>query len=149
VFSNVSRAQLSQIREILEQLDQGPIHYADDNRRHAHRLKIRGKMDAIILSAPGLPWVKIFSRNLSTSGIGFIARRPFNRGERVAISFELPAQAPKLVLSRTTFSRYVGGGVHEMGAEFVECITDTKGPDRIPEHWVYEAPSAKAVHAKG
>jgi hypothetical protein len=143
VFSNVSNDQLTQIQDILQQLDRAPVTNADANRRRAERLKIRSEMAVIVLAATGLPSIKIFSRNLSKSGIGFISRRPFNKEERVAVSFELPGQPAKLVLARTTFSRYVRGGVYEMGAEFIECITDTKGADRIPAHWLPSAAHPK------
>ncbi len=104
-------------------------------------------MAVIVLSDRGLPSVKIFSRNLSKSGIGFICRRPFNKEERIAVSFEMPGQPAKLVLARTTFSRYVRGGVYEMGAEFIECVTDSNAEDRIPTHWLNAALQARLILA--
>jgi hypothetical protein len=143
VFANATNDQLSQIQDILQQLDRAPVTNGDANRRRADRLKIRSEMVVTVLSATGLPSVKIFSRNLSKSGIGFISKRPFNKGENVAVSFEMPNQPAKLVLARTTFSRYVRAGVYEMGAEFLECIADTKGVDRIPPHWLPSATHPK------
>ena len=57
---------------------------------------IRASMSALILSETGDSTLKIFSRNISTSGIGFVSRRLCKTGERMALSFELPGRPRKL-----------------------------------------------------
>lgn len=136
MFSSTTSEQLQQLQEIVEQLDRGIRTPATGNRHSAPRMNIRSDMSLILLGSTGLPSLTVYSRNVSRSGIAFISRRPFAVGERVAITFGLPGQPHKLVLMVTTFSRYVRSGVHEVGGHFLEAVPDTKGRDRIPEHWL-------------
>lgn len=140
MFANISNEQLVQIQEILARLDRGPLQSLSTNRRRAQRINLRTAMMAIVFHTTGPQEVKIFTRNISTSGVGFISRRPFKPEERVVIPFEVPGQTGKLVLAKLTFARYIPGGVYDAGAEFIECIPDPGGPDRIPEHWISGAP---------
>lgn len=139
MFANATTEQITQLKDIIEQLDRG-ARPTESNRRESPRIKIRSALDAVLLSMTGQPSLTVYSRNLSRSGIAFLSRRPFTVGERLAIPFNIPGKPYKLVLTTTTFSRYVRSGMYEVGARFLECIPDTRGRDRIPPHWLPAAP---------
>lgn len=136
MFGTASSEQLVQIKEIIAQLDHLAAARKVDNRRRADRVAIRSAMSAILLSEMSTTEVKIYSRNLSTSGIGFVSRRPFKTAERVAIPFEVNGNPGKLVLAKISFCRYIRAGMYTVGAEFIEAIADNHGRNRIPEHWM-------------
>jgi hypothetical protein len=128
--------QLEHIHQILQQLDAqspGP----DANRRRAKRITIRMALEVHLLSNHNRPTSQIYTRNVSTSGIGFVTRRVFKPKEFLAFSFRIANHAPKLVLARVTFCRYVKGALHESGAEFIESTVENPHlEDKIPPNWV-------------
>jgi len=143
VLTSAKSDQIAQITAILAQLDNTPVSAGAVNRRRATRIKMRTMMSAVLLGADARPSVRIFTRNLSTSGIGFVSRRPFKEGERIALSFHIPRQSPKLVLTNITFVRYLRAGLYEVGAEFLECIEGTSSLAAIPPHWIPPMPARR------
>jgi hypothetical protein len=132
-----SQEQLDKIAEIVSGLDAHLLAAGAENRRRQPRIAMRTKMSLILLSGLAPSSVEIFTRNISSSGIGFVCRRMFRAGERVVVPLRIPRIPPKMVLARVTFSRYIGGGYHEMGAEFQECANDARGGKwNIPNHWL-------------
>lgn len=128
--------QMNQIHAILESLDRG-IKEAADNRRAAPRINVRlGLMATPLVPGPTPASMRVYTRNLSRSGVAFVSRKLFKRGERVALSFKLQGQPAKLVLAEVTFCRYVRNALYEAGAQFVESIADSGCEDRIPGHWM-------------
>ena len=103
-MSNVaSHEQMAQVEEILHSLDRLNV-AADDNRRAAPRITVRLSLTVILLvGTPPGGTMRIFTRNVSRSGVGFISRRPFKPQERIAIAFDVANQESKLVLARITF----------------------------------------------
>lgn len=140
-----SSEHLAQIKEILRQLDAAPGAKDVQNRRRAKRLKICVEIEGFILGATTDASIRVFTRNISTSGLAFVCRRPFKSGERVAFSFHVPGQTPKLVLAKVSFVRYIRSGIYEMGAEFLESINDANDMHRIPHHWHAAAKSREIV----
>ncbi len=139
----VTAEQLSQVREILAQLDRLPTS-PEANRRIHNRVNVRLPLDVYVIQANSRPTLQIFSRNLTTSGIGCISRRLFKKGDLLAIEFHISGPVPKLVLSRITFCRYLRAGLYEAGAEFLEAVTPSAYlVDRIPPHWVQMATMQK------
>src|ERR1700743_1092763 len=90
--------QLAHFTTIVDKLDQHPVSTDEIRLRRAARINIRTPVDAVLLSIENLPTIKIFSRNLSTSGIGFVSRRLFKPRERFVLVFPVPDELPKLVL---------------------------------------------------
>jgi hypothetical protein len=146
VIANVSAEQLAQLQDIIKQLDRVAALGDDSKRRRSVRMNIRMPLTALVLVTVGQPSIHIFSRNISTCGIGFVSRRPFKIGEPIAISIRLGEQPSKLVLTKTTFCRYLRSGLYEMGGEFVESILDSTGKDRIPSRWLPSANSHSHKH---
>jgi len=138
VFLTATNEQLERVEAILQQLDHFPGPETATNRRRSSRVNIHAAMSATIISESGEGKLQLFSRNISTSGIGFVSRRPCKSGERLAILFELPAKPPKLVLAKITFCRYVRAGLYDAGAEFLDCVSAVA--NRIPPHWHALAP---------
>jgi hypothetical protein len=135
--NRTSSEQRSQIHAILESLDRGNAG-ASQNRRAAPRLPIRMGLPAIVLLGAGAVAaapVRIYTRNISRSGVGFVSRRMFKPNERLALSFQLPGHPPKIVLAQITFARYLRDALYESGARFLEAIADTAGLENIPAHW--------------
>jgi hypothetical protein len=143
LLRNATNDQLSRIDEILRQLDQSVPTKEQENRRRSPRIIIHTTLDTYVLSPGGNLGIQIFTRNISTSGIGFVSRRFCKVGENIALSFILPDRSPKLVLAHITFSRYVRAGLYEAGAEFAECISG-EGERDIPPHWSRRMDSPQA-----
>jgi len=144
-----SQEQLGKITDIIAQLDEQLQHPDNDNRRRQPRIAMRTQMTIILLSGINPSPVAVFSRNISASGMGFVCRRMFRPEERIAIPLRVPKLPAKLVLARTTFGRYIGSGFYEMGAEFLECVSDLHGENgtsRIPNHWLLGAGQVKTPH---
>ncbi len=143
----ISNEQIDHIHMILQQLDaQNPGPGA--NRRTAKRLNVRMALTVHLLSDHNSPISQIYTRNVSTSGIGFVTKRVFKPKEYLAVSFQIGNHLPKLVLARVTFCRYVKGALHESGAAFVESITEnTTLVDKIPPHWAQMAQPHFAIPA--
>jgi hypothetical protein len=133
---NLSNDQVSRVEDILRQLDQAPGSKPSKNRRRAARINIRTSLEATVLCNTGNLRVTIYTRNISTAGIGFVGRRVWKVGERVALSFNLPEKPVKLVLCKITFCRYVRSGLYEAGAQFLECRVS---PDdgKVPSEWTH------------
>ena len=144
-----SQEQIDKVTAIIAQLDEQLLERDKENRRHQPRVAMRTQMTIILLSGISPTPVTVYSRNISASGMGFVGRRMFRPEERVAIPLRVPTLPAKLVLARTTFGRYIGGGFYEMGAEFLECVNDARGESgttRIPNHWLLGAGHAKTPH---
>jgi hypothetical protein len=140
LFANATTEQIARIEEILRLLDQQRTD-ASANRRRADRINIHASLTAMVLADNGTDAsLQIYSRNISTSGIGFVSRRMCKKGERLALSFDLPGRPHKLVLAKVTFCRYVRAGLYDAGAEFLECITGEVGRKGIPGHWMPSVP---------
>jgi hypothetical protein len=140
----VNSEQLVKIEALFQQLDIVQSPQDLENRRHAPRLNVRVSLTAILLSALNPSPVPIFSRNISISGIGFVSRRLFKSHERIAIKIEIADLPPRLLLAEVTFSRYVSGGLYEMGAEFLECVRG-RSASRIPTHWMLNAGASRVT----
>ena len=132
---NVSQEHFLKIQELFRQLDEHLKTPSTDNR-HAPRLNVRTPLTVMLLTGAGAIPVEIFSRNLSDTRIGFVSRRMFTKEERIAVALKIPKLPAKLILSRITFGRYVNAGHYEMGAEFLECISDPKGNASVPRQWL-------------
>ena len=144
-----SQEQLDKITDIIAQLDEQLLEADKENRRHQPRVAMRTQMTIILLSGINPAPVTVFSRNISSSGMGFVCRRMFRAEERIAIPLRVTKLPAKLVLARTTFGRYIGAGFYEMGTEFLECVSDARGESgisRIPNHWLLGAGHAKTPH---
>jgi hypothetical protein len=141
-----SQEQLAKVTEIVSGLDAHLLDAKAENRRQRPRLKIRIAMSLILLGGTAPSPVDIFTRNISLSGMGFVCRRMFRKGERIVVPLKIPAISPKMVLAQITFSRYIGGGFYEMGAEFLECAQDARAASKgcIPNHWLSNAIVGKA-----
>ena len=122
-----------------------------ENRRRIPRVALRIQLGVTILGAITPTTVDVMTRNISASGLGFVSRRMFSFEERLAIVLRIPKVPPKLILSRITFSRYISVGWYESGAEFLECISDTRtanqGMPRIPNHWLLASGQIKTSHS--
>lgn len=144
---SVTQEQLGKVNDILQQLDERLQNPATENRR-APRVAVRLPMTVILLSATAPSPIGVFSRNISQSGLGFVSRRLFSREERIAISLHIPKLPSKLIFARVTFGRYVSAGLYEMGAEFLESVSDPKGEAHIPSHWLTAASQARHSRAE-
>ena len=142
--------QRTRIEEILRTLDQFPVPKELINRRHSPRLKVRTSLTSYLLAVPGYPAIQIHTRNICTSGIGFVSRRPFRRGEFLAVELYMLPHLSKLILCETTFSRYVRDGMYDIGCVFQESIRREEiearyTRERIPPAWVEKGLPAHAV----
>lgn len=149
-----SQEQLAKITEIVSHLDEHLLGLDQENRRRLPRVTMRMEMTVVLLTGIAPTPVDIYSRNISVSGMGFVCRRMFRAEERLALSLRIPKLPAKLLLARITFGRYIGGGLYEMGAEFLECVADTRAGEaggtnwvgRLPNHWVSGAVAGKTAH---
>ena len=144
-----TQEQLAKLHTVLEQLDERLENKEAESRRQRQRMVIRTPMTAMLLASGGVTPIEIFSRNISCSGIGFVARRLFAAEERIALLLRFPKLPSKLLLARVTFGRYVRSGLYEMGAEFLECVNspaDAQIEAAIPHHWIMSAHQARQTN---
>lgn len=135
-----SQEQLDKIVEIVSSLDGHLLEADKENRRRLPRVAMRTQLTVTLLTGIAPTSVDVMTRNISSSGLGFVCRRMFRSDERIAVLLRIPKVPPKLILGRVTFGRYIKGGWYEMGAEFLECISDARGSSAghpaIPNHWL-------------
>lgn len=124
--------------EILAALDALPTD-PEANRRQRKRMALRMAFRVTLLANRGQPTATVFTRNISTSGIGCLSSRPFKRGELFVMHLAAPKLPPKMVLSKAIFCRYLHNGLHEVGAEFIESRAVVGDTMRMPVAWVREA----------
>ncbi len=147
-----SQEHLDKVTEIVKSLDGHLLEADQKNRRRLSRVALRMQITVTLLTGIAPSAVDVLTRNISLSGLGFVCRRMFRPEERIAVLLRIPKVPPKLLLARVTFGRYIGGGLYEMGSEFLECISDARaaapagGTARIPNHWLVGASHAKAAH---
>ena len=140
---NSSQDQLNKLRDILTKLDESLLNKDAENRRRQPRVAMRIPLGVLLLTGHATSNVDVFTRNVSASGMGFVSRRLFRDNERIVVPFRIPKLPAKLVLARVTFGRYLQGGFHEMGSEFLEAISDIKGNTPVPDHWFHAAQAAR------
>ena len=144
----LSTETINKIEEILTILDQQPQAEAA-NRRKKIRVNARLVVDTTLLSTTTRCEMTVFTRNLSTSGVGFVCRRLFKQGELIVLPFKTKNLPPKLVLASVTFCRYIKGGMYEAGAEFLEsCDVNPHLKDNIPPHWIQMAMPKEILGAR-
>ncbi|MGN6366746.1 MAG: PilZ domain-containing protein [Phycisphaerae bacterium] len=127
MFRDLSADQQAVLSEVLLHLDKMPPS-PRANRRRAIRHGLRTTMEAILVGEEQNPRIRIFTRNISTSGIGFVSRRPFKQGEKIAFGFQCAGEERKIILAKVTFVRYVRRGMYEMGAEFTDAMRESAAP---------------------
>lgn len=138
----LTHTQKHRIEEILRSLDQTPPGAAVTNRRGSARVNARLTITTHLLSVAGHPTMSVHSRNISTSGIGLMSRRPFRKGEYMAVELFVLPKFAKLVLCEVTFNRYVRDGIYEVGCSFREAITREEfmnSIEPIPQRWITTA----------
>lgn len=133
---SLSSRQLEQVQQILRVLDNIPLPPAA-NRRLRPRVNIHLNLEATIFTSMTLPRVQIVTRNLSTSGLGFVSRREFRVGELIAIHLNVEKNPIRLILGAAAFCRYLRGGLYDVGVEFLEA--SKPGRTRIPSAWMQRA----------
>jgi hypothetical protein len=146
-LSVATQEQLAKVQTILQHLDHTDNQDVE-NRRRAPRVTVRLPLDVIVLGVVNPAPVQVYTRNLSTSGMGFVSRRMFKSNERIAIYLRAQGLNSKLILGRISFARYAGGGFYQMGAEFLDSIQD-KGNMRFPSHWTLAAGSCRVSRTPG
>jgi hypothetical protein len=135
----VTQSQKDRVEEILRILDEYPPTANIENRRGAKRVNVRLALPVYLLSVVGHPAIQIRTRNISTSGVGFVSRRPFQKKEKIAVELFTAPNPGKLILAEVTFSRYVRDGIYEIGCTFLEAISrdeSVHGLERIPQRWI-------------
>ncbi len=79
---------------------------------------------------------KIRTQDVSSKGIGFLARRPFQPDEWVVIPLQFQEGGGMLVLCRIRFCTPQSEGGYRVGAYFEKTLPDPTGQARIPSEWL-------------
>jgi hypothetical protein len=97
----------------------------------------------VLIGLSGHPKVRIFTRNISTGGLGFLTYREFHKGEYVVLPLGLPGGRTKLCFVLAQFVRYISGGLYEVGVEFLAANdVEPKAPYSVPHEWIMTARSS-------
>ncbi len=134
IHIGLSREETQQVESVIAQLDAAPASSAAD-RRVRPRIDFCHPMWINLPTESGQPWIHVFSRNLSTGGLAFLARREFALEEYLVISHHLNVGFPQLALCCVKFSRAVAEGIFEIGLEFQAIAPDTDNLRQIPPRW--------------
>jgi hypothetical protein len=134
----VSAEELQQVNQIFQALDQ-----LRDNAPHEKRLCPRYNFPTahamMVTSLPGKTHCKVFPRDISRSGIGFLSRRSFKVGELFVVVLSHTLGTERALLSRAVFCRYTSQSMYEIGAAFESTIVAPAGKSEIPPAWVERA----------
>jgi hypothetical protein len=130
----LTQQEIQYLQQLIVQLDaQNPD--APDDRRRAPRIDFNHPLWLNLPAEPGQPWVHVYSRNLSTGGLGFLTRHLFYADQHLVIAHELTEFSPMLVLCRVCFCRSIAMGVMEVGLAFVSALADPEGRRQVPADW--------------
>ncbi len=131
----LTQQEIEHLQQVIAKLDaQAPTEDAD--RRVHPRIDFCHPMWLNMPGEPGRPWVHVYSRNLSTSGLGFLTRNLFYTGQHLVIAHELNEFTPMLVLCRVCFCRPIDMGILEVGLAFVSARPDPHAVREIPAEWL-------------
>jgi hypothetical protein len=131
----LTRVEIEHLGHLIARLDaQSPGEY-DDRRVHP-RIDFSHPMWLNLPTQNGSPWIHVYSRNLSTSGLGFLTRALFYKNQHLVISHELNENVPLLVLCRVCYCRTIDLGIQEVGLTFVEVRADPERKREIPTGWL-------------
>ncbi len=131
------------VLSILSNLDDASFVPTNDRRSKA-RIPFRHETHILLLGVMGSNRFKVNTRNLSTSGVGLLSRRPFQVGDRFVLPVDVQGAVAKLLLCRVTFSRYISNGLHDIGAQFEKAIPNPNGDQMIPQEWIDMATEHRA-----
>ena len=130
----VSRLEITRIQKIIAELD-AQVPALDADRRIHPRIDFSHPMWLNLPADPGSPWVRVYSRNLSTGGLAFLTRKLVYNGQYLIIAHELNEKCPQLVLCKTCFCRTVELDIMEVGLAFQAVEADPTNVRRVPPDW--------------
>jgi len=130
----LSRQELDRVQALIADLDAAPPSPGAE-RRIRPRIDFCHAMWLSLPLAPGKPWVRIHSRNLSTGGLAFVARQPFALGSYVVVSHHLNEGCDQLALCLVRFCRQADVRLYETGVEFEQVVNDPDSHRRVPTEW--------------
>ena len=134
-YIGLTRQEIEHLQEVIAKLDaQSPATGAD--RRVHPRIDFAHPMWLNLPGEPGRPWVHVYSRNLSTGGLGFLTRNLFYADQHVVIAHELNELTPMLVLCKVCFCRPIDLGIMEVGLAFISVHADPYAKREIPAEWL-------------
>ena len=131
----LTRDEVDRVERIISQLDARPLAEAACRREHP-RIDFRHPLWLNLPTEAGRPWIHIYSRNLSTSGLAFLSKKLFYVDQHLVVSHELMESCPQLVLSRVCFCRTIDEGIQEIGLNFVVSQKDSQRLRQIPPTWL-------------
>jgi hypothetical protein len=134
IHIGLSREETQRVVDLIAELDaaQGQN---NANLRAAPRLDFCHPMWLNIPGEPGQPWVHVFSRNLSSGGLSFLARRSFVPESCLILAHTLDTDGPQLALGAVRFCRQITRTIFEIGVEFLARVEDTDMRRQIPDRW--------------
>ena len=131
----LSRDEVDRVEQLIEHLDAQPLSSAACRREHP-RIDFRHPLWLNLPTEPGRPWIHIYSRNLSTSGLAFLSKKLFYVEQHLILSHEFMESCPQLVLGRVCFCRTVDRNIQEIGLNFVVSQKDPEKLRKIPTTWL-------------
>jgi hypothetical protein len=108
---------------------------APSNRRTDGRGHLRLELIVTLLAHSAQPQMRIDTKDITSTGMGFISRRYFPVNEYFAVLMRFANGPGKLILCRTAFCRPAKPGMHHTGAEFIQAITPTAS-GKFPPRWI-------------
>jgi hypothetical protein len=131
----LSRSEIERMQQLIARLDAQPLGPGADRREHP-RIDFNHPLWLHLPTEPGRPWVHIYSRNLSTSGLSFLSRKLVYTGQHLVISHELAEKESQLVLAQVCFCRSIEMGIMEVGLTFKAAEPDPERKRNIPPKWM-------------
>jgi len=124
--------EVLQIKNVLRDLDPTAI----QEKRRFPRQKTALELYVRKL-APGARHAlfKVLMVNTSKRGVGILAPRVMNLGERFVLPLRFDDGGGWLVLCSVRNRRKLAGGHWKIGAEFLAWVEDESGKTRIPAEW--------------
>jgi hypothetical protein len=131
--STLSLEERHQLVSVLRQLDpQSPA----EQRRSPRRKALVNLWIRRINKHRSRALARLVLVNVSQTGVGFLAKSPFEAGEKFVMPLRFDEGGGWLVLCEVRNLKGLANGHYKVGAKFLERIEDPSGDARIPGDWL-------------
>jgi hypothetical protein len=131
--ATLSAQERHQLVAVLRQLDpSSPV----EQRRAPRRKALVNLWIRRIGKSRSRALARLVLINVSQSGVGILAKSPFERGEKFVMPLRFDEGGGWLVLCEVRNSKALANGHYKVGAKFLERIEDPSGDARIPGDWL-------------
>lgn len=130
--TDLNQKQRSQLLSILRELD--PTAPAE-NRRHSRRKVLKALWIRQFNKTGDGPARKILLENVAKKGVGFLAHKPLEKGDKFLLPLDFEDGTGWTVLCEVRNCRKLSNGQYSVGARFIDQIERNGDTVQVPADW--------------